>query len=149
MIETIEIVRTIGAPSVEAWTAIRATGGLDRWFPVIATCHVEGEGVGAIRTLGLAQGGEMKDRVEEIDDDARRFRYSRVHHPLPATTYKGTVVVRDVAGGKAEVTWSVEIDVEAEARDEVVAFIRAALSDGIAGLENDLKSKPPSRVFDP
>lgn len=140
MIETIDIVRTIDVPSAAAWTAIRGIGGLDRWFPVIATCHVEGEGVGAVRTLGLVQGGEMKDRIEEIDDSARRFRYSRFHHPLPATAYKGTVVVRDVAGDKSEVTWSVEIDVEATARDELVAFIGKALSDGIGGLEKDLLS---------
>lgn len=138
MIETIDVVRTIDVPGHRTWAAIRGIGTLDRWFPVIATCHVEGEGVGAIRTLGLAQGGEMTDRIEEIDDDARRFRYSRFHHPLPATTYEGTVVVRDVAGGKAEVTWSVEIDLEAAARDELVAFIGTALSDGIAGLETDL-----------
>jgi uncharacterized protein YndB with AHSA1/START domain len=141
MSETLDVVRTIDVPGNRTWAAIRGIGGLDRWFPVIATCHVDGEGVGAIRTLGLAQGGEMKDRIEEIDDAARRLRYLRFHHPLPATTYKGTVVVRDMAGGKAEVIWSVEIDVEAEARDELVAFIRAALSDGIAGLEKDLQPK--------
>ncbi len=141
MIETIDIVRTIEVPSAEAWRAIREIGGLDRWFPVIATCHVEGEGVGAVRTLGVVQGGEMKDRIEEIDDDARRLRYSRLHHPLPATAYKGTVVVRDVAGGKPEVAWSVELDVEATARDELVAFIGKALSDGIAGLEKDLHAR--------
>jgi hypothetical protein len=140
MIETIDIVRTIDVPSVATWVAIRGIGGLDRWFPVIATCHVEGEGVGAIRTLGLVQGGEMRDRIEEIDDDARRLRYSRFFHPLPATSYEGTVVVRDVTGSKSELSWSVEIDVEAEARAELVAFIGKALSDGIAGLEKDLGS---------
>ena len=141
VIETIDIVRTIDVPSIAAWEAIRGIGGLDRWFPVIATCRVEGEGVGAIRTLGLVQGGAMKDRIEEIDDAARRFRYLRFDHPLPATSYKGTVVVRGVAGGKSEVTWSVEIDVEAQARDGLVAFVGKALSDGIAGLGEDLRSR--------
>jgi hypothetical protein len=144
MIATIDIVRTIDVPSVEAWAAIRGIGGLDRWFPVISTCHVEGEGVGAIRMLGLVQGGEMKDRIEEIDDSARRFRYVRFHHPLPASAYRGAVVVRDAAGGTSEVAWSVEIDVEAEARDELVGFIGKALSDGIAGLEKDLLSRRPT-----
>jgi len=141
MIETIDVARTIEVPSAAAWAAIRGIGDLDRWFPVIATCHVEGDGVGAVRTLGLVQGGEMKDRIEEIDDAARRLRYLRFHHPLPVAAYNGTVVVRDVAGGKSEVAWSVEIDVEAEARDEIVAFIGKALSDGIAGLETELTSQ--------
>ncbi len=144
MIETIDIVRTIDVPGAEAWAAIRAIGGLDRWFPVISTCRVEGEGVGAIRTLGLGDGGEIEDRVEEIDDAARRFRYLRMRHPFPAASYKGTVLVRDAGVGKAEVTWSVEIDVAEEFRDELVALLRKALSDGLAGLGRDLEPARPA-----
>jgi len=141
MIETIDIVRTIDVPSGAAWAAIRGIGGLDRWFPVIATCHVEGDGVGAVRTLGLVQGGSMEDRIEEIDDRARRLRYVRFSHPLPVTSYKGTVVVRPAGTDKSELSWSVEIDIAAEARDELVAFLGKALTDGIAGLETDLRSR--------
>lgn len=144
MIGRIDIVKTIGVPSDKAWAAIRGVGGLDRWFPVISTCHVEGDGVGAIRILGLAQGGEMRDRIEEIDDAARRFRYLRIHYPFPAGFYMGTVVVQDTGSGKSEVTWTVEIEVDAEVHDELVAFIGAALSDGIAGLEQDLQSAHPA-----
>lgn len=141
MIEHIDIVKTIDVPSDEAWAAIRGIGGLDRWFPVISTCRVEGDGVGAIRTLGLVQGGEMKDRIEEIDDEARQVRYLRTHHPLPAASYEGTVRVRDLGGGKSEVAWSVRVEVAPEHRDELVAFIGGALSDGIVGLGKDLQ--PP------
>ena len=144
MIENIKIVKIIDAPSDKVWAAIRGIDGLDRWFPVIATCRVEGEGVGAIRFLELGDGGEIRDRVEEIDDQARRFRYLRTHHPFPVSTYKGTVLVRDAGDGKSEVTWGVELDAAAQGRDELVAFISTALSDGISGLGQDLQSQRPA-----
>lgn len=101
MIDNSNIAQTIDAPSDKVWAAIRAIDGLDRWFPVIATCRVEGEGVGAIRFLELSD-------------------------------------------GKSEVTWAVELDVTAEARDELAAVISAAVSDGISGLGQDLQSRRPA-----
>jgi hypothetical protein len=140
MIETIDVVKTIHVPGAKAWAAIRAIGGLERWFSAIATCRVDDEGAGAIRTLGLADGGEIEDRIVEIDDSARRFRYQRFRHPFPVASYQGKVVVREITDSDCEVTWSVEIDVEAAAREDMIAFLRGALSDGISGLADDLHS---------
>jgi Polyketide cyclase / dehydrase and lipid transport len=83
----------------------------------------------------------MRDRIEEIDDQARRFRYLRTHHPFSVSFYKGTILVRDAGDGQSEVTWAIELDVAAEARDELVPFAKAVLSDGIAGLERDLQKE--------
>jgi carbon monoxide dehydrogenase subunit G len=139
MLEKINVTKTIDVPGDEVWVAISGIGGLDRWFPVIASCRVEGEGVGAIRVLGLADGGEIKDRVEEIDHQERRFRYVRTVSPFPVTKYVGTVEVRDADGGRSEVSWTVEIDVAAEARGELAGFLKDALSAGISGIEQDLR----------
>jgi carbon monoxide dehydrogenase subunit G len=139
MLEKINVTKTINVPGDKVWRAISGIGGLDRWFPVIASCRVEGEGVGAIRVLGLADGGEIKDRVEEIDHQERRFRYVRTVSPFPVTKYVGTVEVRDADGGGSEVSWTVEIDVAAEARGELAGFLKDALSAGISGIEQDLR----------
>jgi hypothetical protein len=58
---------------------------------------------------------------------------------FPVSFYKGTVSARDAGDGKSEVTWAVELDVTAEARDDLVPFLKTALSDGISGLERDLQ----------
>jgi hypothetical protein len=142
MIDTVDVARTIDVSSGKAWAVIRAIGGLERWFPVIATCRVEGEGVGAIRILGLGDGGEIRDRILEIDDATRRLRYLRIQHPFPVRSYEGTVVVRDVGNGRSELVWSVAIDVDEEAHAAVAAFLREALSDGLAGLDADLRAEP-------
>jgi uncharacterized protein YndB with AHSA1/START domain len=139
MRETLNVTRTIAIPSGEVWSAISAIGGLDRWFSVIASCRVEGAGVGATRILTLADGAEMRDRVLEIDHDARRFRYERTHSPFPVASHLGTVEVRDRDVLRAEVSWTVTLDVVPEAREQLVGILKDALSDGIGGLERDLR----------
>ncbi len=72
--QTSVTIRKSGAADVEAvWAAIRGIGGLDRWFPKIEACRVEGSGVGAVRIFTFANnGGEVRDRIIEIDEAARR-----------------------------------------------------------------------------
>jgi hypothetical protein len=135
----IECHQSIAVASDKAWEAIAAIGGLDRWFPVISTCRVEGAGVGVIRILALTNGAEMRDRVSEINSCAKRFRYERTRSPFPVTKYVGAVEVKDGAGPGTQLSWTVQIEVEEEAREQLVAFLEQALSDGINGLECDLR----------
>jgi hypothetical protein len=141
MIENVNVTKKINVPTDKVWSAISGIGGLDRWFPVIARCSVEGDGVGAIRTLELVSGGEIRDRIDAINSEARRFVYNRIVHPFPVSKYIGTVEVRDADNRQAEVSWSLEIDVEAEVREETTTFLQKALSDGISGIEQDLRKQ--------
>jgi hypothetical protein len=119
--------------------AIRSIDGLDRWFPIIDSCRVEGEGVDAIRILGLVGGGYMRDRILEIAEAQRRFRYERFELPFPVENYLGTVEVLERADLRSDVIWSIEFDVADDEKDELVAFIESALSDGVDGLERELR----------
>lgn len=139
MTETIIVTKTIAAPVEKVWSAIRGIDGIDRWFPVIATSRVEGAGVGAIRILGLADGGEIRDRVTEIADAERRFRYERFQSPFPVKSYLGTVEVRDAGEGRSEVSWTVVIEAAEDVGTGLAEFLRGALSSGIDGLEKALR----------
>jgi hypothetical protein len=134
----VQVVKTINASSDRAWRAISAIDGLDRWFTVIRDCHVTGKGVGATRTLQLANGDEIVDVIEEINNRQRRLRYARTKHPFPLSLYRGEVVVRSAGFGVSEISWTVDIDVDENARDAVTAFLHDALSGGVDGLEKDL-----------
>jgi len=139
MSETIIVTKTIDGPPETAWSAVRSIASLDRWFPVIATSRVEGTGVGATRVLGLAEGGELHDRILEIDDAQRRFRYERFHSPFPVQSYLGTVEVRDAVERRSEISWTVVIEAAPDVTPGLAEFLRSALSDGIKGLERDLR----------
>lgn len=138
MIEYVNVTKTLSAGSDKVWSAIRGIGGLERWFPIIATCRVNGAGVGAIRIMTLNDGAEIKDRIDEINDTARRFRYTRTESPFPVNRYLGTVEVRD-DNCKTTLSWTLELDISPEVRDELTSLLTGALSDGIDGLELDLQ----------
>jgi hypothetical protein len=164
MIKTVNVTKTINVHSEKTWKAISGIGGLERWFPVIKSCDVQGEGVGAIRTLELVQGGKMRDRIDEIDHENRRLRYLRFEHPFPINSYQGTVEVRNVPDGRSTVCWSVELDValddvsdyraypgaaepisvardeEEDARAVMLDFLKKMISDAIAAIEQDLQN---------
>lgn len=136
---TVNIAKRLDAPAERAWAAIAGIGGLDRWFPIISACRVEGAGVGAWRIMTLANGEEMRDRIVEIDAGARRLRYERPQHPFPARDYAGVVEIREDGASQSVLSWTVRFDVAAEHRDELVALIHSAISDGVDGLNKELQ----------
>lgn len=138
MIETINVTKTMAMPVDRVWPAIAQIGGLDRWFPVITACRVIGSGVGATRMLTLTNGEKISDRIELIDHVKRRFQYNRTESPFPVNRYIGTVDIHETAESSCELSWTVEIDVLDEKRDEMVRFVKHALTEGINGLEQDL-----------
>ncbi len=138
MRETVVIEKNLGVSADKAWAAIRDIGGLDRWFPIISACTVEGEGVGALRVLTLAGGGEMRDRIVEICDAKKRLRYERPHLPFPVNDYRGMVEIRG-AGALCVLAWTVQFSVEPVMRDEMAGLVRSAISDGVDGMEKELR----------
>jgi hypothetical protein len=144
MLESVNPIKTIDAPPDAAFAVVAAIGGLDRLLPLIESCRVEGAGVGARRFLRLAAsagGGEIEDRIDEIDHQLRRFRYTRLRSPFPVRSYVGTVEVRPAPEGRSEVSWRVDIDVAPEAKDELVPLLYGALSGLIDGIEREAKQQ--------
>lgn len=136
---TVNITKRLDASAERAWAAIAGIGGLDRWFPIISACRVEGAGVGAARIMRLTTGEEMRDRIVEIDAGARRLRYERPQHPFPAKDYAGVVEIREDGASQSVLSWTVRFDVAAEHRDELIALIETAISDGVDGLNMELR----------
>ena len=118
MLETVNATKTIAARSDAAWAA--------------------GTGEGALRFLRVVNdGGEIVDRIDSIDHQRRRLRYTRLRSPFPVKSYAGLVEVRSAPDDRSEVSWTVEIDVAPEARDDLVALLSSALSTLIDGIETD------------
>ncbi len=140
MTEKVNVTAVIDVADDKVWSAISAIGGLDRWFPIIATCEVQGKGVGATRICGLENGAKLLEKVEEIDDSARRFRYTIAESPLPVSNYHATVEIEKVASGKTSVSWTAQYEVDDGHRQEMKGMLSSAFTEGIKGLEKDLKS---------
>lgn len=135
------ITKKLNVPAPKVWEAIRDIGGLDLWFPIIETCRVEGEGVGAVRYMTLSGGGEIKDIIEAIDAPDRRLIYLRPISPFPVTHYRGTVEVFESYDGLGVVVWTIDFESRPEDAAAVAELVRGAIGDGIDGLEKDLLSR--------
>lgn len=138
MIANANVTKILNAPCDEVWSAVKSIDGLDCWFPIIASCRIEGAVVDAVRILGLAGGGEMRDRILEISDAERRVRHDRFALPFPVEKYLGTVEVRDAGPGQSELSWSVQVEAGASKKDEMTSLIQSAITDGIDGLAREL-----------
>lgn len=134
------ITKKLNVPTEKVWNAIRDIGRLDVWFPIIASCQVEGHGVGAHRYMTLEEGGKITDLIEEISDPNKRFIYLRTESPFPVTHYRGTVEVFDSYDSLAIVVWTIDFDSTPEESASVADLVRNAISDGIDGMEKDLRS---------
>jgi uncharacterized protein YndB with AHSA1/START domain len=139
MTTTVVIDKQLRASAQKVWAAIESVGGLDRWFPIIEACRVEGSGEGALRVLTLAGGaGEMHDRIVEVAPRERRLRYHRTHHPFPASDYFGTVEISDSGLEASRLVWTVRFEAAPENAAAVRDLVHNAISDGVDGLEREL-----------
>ena len=140
MLTKMTIAKKMAVPGDTAWEAIRKIGRLDVWFPSIATCRVEGHGVGAHRYMTLKRGGDITDRVIEIDSTKRRLTYQRIRSPFPVTSYTGTVEVFESFDARAVVVWTVDFESDPKDSEAVAQALRTGIGAGVDGMEIDLQA---------
>lgn len=133
------ITRKFALPAERVWDAIRGLGRLDVWFPIIETCKIDGDGVGAVRSMTIVDGGgDIKDTIEEVDSDNWRLVYLRPESPFPVTFYRGTVEVYRSYDGHGVVSWTIDFESTPDDEDSVATLVRDAIGAGMAGMERDL-----------
>ena len=129
----------LGVPAARAWEVIRNFGGLLDWAEGIETCTVEGDGIGAVRTLGLPGGLKLNERLEAYEEDVRTLSYSIVGaSPLPVTGYLWTIRVED-EGGSCTIDWRGTFEpAEGADRAQVEGIIRGVYTSSIQSLRKKL-----------
>ena len=95
----------IAASPSAVWDVVRDFGGVKRWSPDIASCELEGHGIGAVRTIKM---GSMmiRERLEKLDENARTLSYSIVEGPIPVQDYLATMKLSESSPGHTKLTWS-------------------------------------------
>ena len=94
----------IAASPAAVWEVVRDFGGVKRWSPSVASCELEGSGLGAVRTIKM---GEMiiRERLEKLDEGARTLSYSILEAPFPVQDYLATMKVVESAPGRTKLEW--------------------------------------------
>ena len=114
----------------EVWALIGAFGGM--WHPLVAEIRLTGTGVGQLRTIQTIDGKRIIERLEEMDDAQRLYRYSNVSG-IPASNYTGTLLVRP-AGSGSFVEWRVQFLADDQPDFIVKAIVSTLLKTGLESL---------------
>lgn len=128
----------IPADAASVWAVVRDFDRLPAWHPAIGDSELEtpGDSVGAIRRLTLKDGGEVREVLAALDDNARSLTYEILSAPFPVRLYRSTIrVVPVTTTGESFVEWSVVFDCDAGDSERLTElFGQGVFATGLAGL---------------
>jgi hypothetical protein len=126
---------TIEAPLARVWQVMSDFGGVAG--ELIETCEVEGNGVGAVRTLTLRGGaGTVVERLEAMSDSDHSYSYAILNDdtcPLPVRKYRAAVRLSEAGPNATRVEWSGMFEPKGGASEaDVVKLIEGVYRGGVA-----------------
>lgn len=127
----------VEASADAVWELLRDFGGVRRYSPVIEECTVEGDGIGAVRTLTMPGGLSLQERLEAFDDAGRRLQYAIIAGPLPFENYLATVEVRE-DGDACTIDWSSTLDAKGVTDEQAIGIVEGIYTGGIQGIKKAL-----------
>ena len=95
------------------WQAIKGFSAIGTWHPLVRDVSSEGDGVGSTRRVEVQGAGHFVERLEQINEGERVYRYAIVDSPLPVFNCTVEVRVSDNGDGSACVAWESSFDSEA------------------------------------
>ncbi len=124
----------LGVPADRVWELIGRFNALPDWLPGVERSEIEGDGKGSVRTLHLAGGGTVTERLEALDDAGKTYSYSIVTSPLPVANHTATLRLRETADGSGcTVEWQSDFQPAGAPEGDAVAAIQGVYQ---AGLDN-------------
>lgn len=102
---TAKVTENVNANADKVFAVLGDFAGIEG--PFIAAKKITGSGVGCLRHLTLASGGQVLERCENQDANTRTLTYSIQgdDHPLPFRDYIATVVVTPTGANQCRVEW--------------------------------------------
>ena len=133
----VKVSETIAAPAAKVWELLGDFGGVTKWGgSMLQSCRVEGEGVGAVRRIGLPGGLEIAERCEAYDAAKRSFSYAIIgKSPIPIKNYVSVCSVVETGADACRVDWSGTFEPDGVAEDQAQGMVRGIYTGGIAGVK--------------
>ncbi len=134
----LEVNARIATPADKCWDRAGGWATIHEWHPAIAKTDTEGEGVGALRTLTLGDGAQIKERLDSVE--AMRYGYTFLEHPLPVDEYHGNIGVTDNGDGTSTVTWGANFVAKGASDEEAKEVIAGIFKAGLDALASEFSS---------
>ena len=114
-------------------------GATSQYLAGVVNCMVEGEGVGARRTLTNAEGSTIVERLETLDGVAHRLSYALLTD-TPFRNCVTTMMVRELGQSRAELEWSATFEADGLPAEEARKLLEDALAANCLALKQFMKA---------
>jgi hypothetical protein len=109
-----------------------------KYLVMVIGCTVEGQGIGALRTLTSTDGRTIVERLDTLDGAAHRLSYALLSD-TPFRDCVTTMTVRDLGPNQAELAWSASFQPDGLPASEAVALLEASLAANCLALKQLLE----------
>ena len=130
---------SIDVPADAIWQVISDFGAASQYLAGVVNCKVEGEGVGARRTLTSADGSTIVERLETLDGVAHWLSYAL----LTDTPFRNCVtlmMVRGLGRSRAELEWSATFEADGLPAQEAREMLEDALAANCLALKQFMEA---------
>jgi hypothetical protein len=118
----------------ELWRDIGSFQAVGDWHPMLASVEGEGEQPGAQRVARTNDGQRQVERLREISQEGRFYRYVMESTPLPVTGYVGEFRVEPAGDAASTVVWASDFKDTSGDADGTSSMINGFLTAGLAAL---------------
>jgi hypothetical protein len=129
----------IHVPADAIWQVISDFGAAGQYLAGVVDWSVEGEGVGALRTLTSADGSAIVERLETLDAASQRLSYALLTD-TPFRNCMTTIAVRDLGRNQAELVWMATFQPDGIPASEAVELLEGALAENCLALKQFMEA---------
>jgi hypothetical protein len=142
--EYVRVNEILDHPIGAVWGIVAGFGALKTWVDGVEACSLEGEGVGAIRTV-IRGGALTRERLEAVDATQHCLVYLLLPpYRLPAEGVRATIELTALDSARTAFCWWSEATKFNAPQSEVAARIDGFYRASIANLRNVLRSASSS-----
>ena len=132
---TVTVSTHLSATPEQVWSKIGDPGAISAWHPAIAASTMDD----TLRACTLANGAEIAEQIDEVDDANRSYSYRILESPLPLEEYRSTITVVDADDGSV-VEWTSSFEVPEGPAEDVIAMVKGVYDAGMAALRDSYRS---------
>jgi len=122
----------LSAPPDQVWALIGQFGAM--WHPLIAKVQLTGAGIGQLRRIETIDGKQIIERLEEMDNSQRFYRYGGITG-IQASNYTGMLGVKPKEAGSS-VEWHVQYLADGQPDIVIKIIVSTLLKAGLASLKS-------------
>jgi uncharacterized protein YndB with AHSA1/START domain len=136
---TIRNTVTINVTPDEVWVVLSDMPATRQWLPGVVAARMDGD----LRVCTMADGQEVHERISEVSDDARSFRFDHVRVPLPVRESGGTFTVAEgAAAGTTDVVLETTFEpLDPSSVDQLTAGVQGAFQQSLDSLRTYVEEK--------